>query len=301
MCILLASSAHPKYSLILISNRDEFFERKTQHTCLQKDQSILCPLDMAVGNDGIPKRGTWCGINKNGKIAFVLNLRHNRPQEANLCNPGFSRGSVPTRFLADPGPFSEWCTFDKFASKYPPIRNGNLNLFIGDCKTQQFTAMDSFGLSRPVLAPEDPNLVISNDFIDSTTKWPKIEVAEKLLHNLIHEYQDAAEDELVTKCLELASHCQCESPKVFESDQLTNSNIFVAPVEIPCGAKIGATLPCGTYYGTRSQIVVLVARKEPIVTFVEQVLHDADEDATKYSPSNPKERINFKLTLDSPF
>ncbi|CEP64205.1 uncharacterized protein LALA0_S10e04874g [Lachancea lanzarotensis] len=300
MCILLASSAHPRYSLILISNRDEFYERETQHTTLDKDEFILCPIDLALNSEGTSKRGTWCGVNKDGKISVVLNLRHNRPRQAgSSANPVFSRGSVPMKFLSERTPFSEWDTFEKFAHKFPALRNGDLNLFVGDCKAGKFTAMDSFGLSMPVLTSENRSFVMSNDFVGSSEKWPKVKTAETLLLQLVRNSTTATEDQLIEQCLQIASYSECDESSAISKEQLTTRNIFVPPLSANSKTNVGATLACGRYYGTRSQIVVLVSRTEPVVTFVEQVLHDSDSDATTFSPSNPKQRVKFKLNLES--
>ncbi|SCV00518.1 LAME_0G10242g1_1 [Lachancea meyersii CBS 8951] len=300
MCILLASSAHPKYSLILISNRDEFYERETQHTSLDQDGFVLCPIDLALNSDGTAKRGTWCGANKDGKIAVVLNLRHNGARQAGTCaNPVFSRGSVPMRFLNDRSPFNEWNSFEKFAHKYPLIRNGDLNLFVGDCKNNKFTAMDSFGLSLPVLTAENPYLVISNDFIDSDNKWPKRQTAENLLRQLVTTSSNALEDQLIDQCLKLASNSECDENGDILKEQLTTNSIFIPPLAAQSDPNAGATLQCGKYYGTRSQIVILVSRSEPTMTFVERVLHDSDNDASAFSPAHPKQRVMFKMSLES--
>ncbi|SCU89018.1 LAFA_0E15764g1_1 [Lachancea sp. 'fantastica'] len=300
MCILLATSAHPQYSLILISNRDEFYERKTQHTCFNKDGFVLCPIDLALDSEGKSKGGTWCGVNKDGKVAVVLNLRHNRPRQAGFkANPAFSRGSVPMRFLQDRSPFNEWDTFDKFAHKFSDVRNGDLNLFVGDCKEGKYTAMDSFGLSLPVLTSENRVFVMSNDFVGSPDKWLKIHTAETLLHQLVENSTTATEDQIVEQCLKLASNCECDESSGIPKKQLTTKTIFVPPLSAGSNENVGATLPCGKYYGTRSQIVILVSRSEPKVTFVEQVLHDSDSDATAFSPSNPKQRVKFTFDLET--
>ena len=75
MCILFATRAHPNYELILISNRDEFYERKTHNTCWHNNDLILSPYDMTKQQNDSKTFGTWFGINRNGKVASLLNLK----------------------------------------------------------------------------------------------------------------------------------------------------------------------------------------------------------------------------------
>ncbi|SCU80018.1 LADA_0B04588g1_1 [Lachancea dasiensis] len=303
MCILLASTSHPKYSLIVVSNRDECYSRETRHTTLSGDGFVLCPVDMAPGIDGSPKGGTWLGVNKNGRISSVLNLRNDRQLLANPRNgPEFSRGSVPMRFLNSRNSFNEWDNYDKFERQFPLIKGGDLNLFIGDCIQQRYVAMDSFGLSVPVLTPSNPFLVLSNDFINTGTKWPKVEKAENMLRKMISESEDASEEELVAKCLHIASLCDDISPASLnlKTVALTNNNIFIKPARIGSSSNsvnVKDALPKGRFYGTRSQIVVLVTRDTRRLTFVEQILHDSDDDAAIFSPTKPKNKLRFSMDL----
>ena len=70
MClILIAYQTHPKYPLILLANRDEFYSRPTaQASFWSEDPEILGGKDLQAG-------GTWMGINKSGNIAALTNYR----------------------------------------------------------------------------------------------------------------------------------------------------------------------------------------------------------------------------------
>lgn len=70
MClILMAYHSHPKYPLILLANRDEFYARPTaQATFWSDDKQILAGRDLEAG-------GTWMGINKSGYLAALTNYR----------------------------------------------------------------------------------------------------------------------------------------------------------------------------------------------------------------------------------
>ena len=90
MCLLIfAYKTHPKYPLILISNRDEFYKRPTAQAAWWKDQpEILGGRDLEMG-------GTWLGIRKNGLFAILTNYRHFPPARKYTK----SRGELVCNFL----------------------------------------------------------------------------------------------------------------------------------------------------------------------------------------------------------
>lgn len=128
MCIVLLTTAHPKYALIVIDNRDEFILRPTSRphwwstkasrqpsrtptpdvSSQQTDvhgqppngaseeiQHILSSRDLQRA-----ERGTWLGITKSGHFSVLTNYRELDPSK--LCQPisgQRSRGSMVTSWL----------------------------------------------------------------------------------------------------------------------------------------------------------------------------------------------------------
>ena len=70
MCLILfALNAHPKYSLVLAANHDEFYPRPTAAAEFWTDApELLAGKDLTAG-------GTWLGITKQGRFAAVTNYR----------------------------------------------------------------------------------------------------------------------------------------------------------------------------------------------------------------------------------
>jgi uncharacterized protein with NRDE domain len=70
MCICFYTLLHPKYSLVLITNRDEFLARPTLPADWRgPGNATLCGLDVKGG-------GTWFGVEKQtGKFALLTNVR----------------------------------------------------------------------------------------------------------------------------------------------------------------------------------------------------------------------------------
>ena len=95
MCLaLVAHRAHPRYALVLAANRDEFHARPASPLHWWDDgRPLLAGRDLAAG-------GTWCGLDRRGRLALVTNYR-----DPSLPRPqGRTRGALVPEFLrADRG------------------------------------------------------------------------------------------------------------------------------------------------------------------------------------------------------
>lgn len=94
MCLILTSwQSHPEYPLVVLANRDEFYERATDSMHWWDDHPhILAGRDRA---DVKGQSGTWMGISKTGRFAAITNVR--APSEKNP--DAQTRGEIPAKFL----------------------------------------------------------------------------------------------------------------------------------------------------------------------------------------------------------
>jgi uncharacterized protein with NRDE domain len=94
MCLILTSwQSHPEYPLVVLANRDEFYERATDPMHWWDDHPhILAGRDRA---DVKGQSGTWMGISKSGRFAAITNVR--APSEKNP--DAQTRGEITTNFL----------------------------------------------------------------------------------------------------------------------------------------------------------------------------------------------------------
>jgi uncharacterized protein with NRDE domain len=133
MCIVLVTTAHPKYALVAIDNRDEYILRPTSrpHWWTAKPESHGTngsANGSANGANGHTKpkppsdievlssrdlqraeRGTWLGITKGGNFAVLTNYRETDTNDAaNPVHGTRSRGGMVTAWLrADPAESTE--------------------------------------------------------------------------------------------------------------------------------------------------------------------------------------------------
>jgi len=90
MCLLLiAYRQHPRFPLLLLANRDEFYRRPSAAAHSWQDRPLVAGRDLEAG-------GTWLGIAPGGRVAAVTNMR-----EPGIAPPPLplSRGEIPVDFL----------------------------------------------------------------------------------------------------------------------------------------------------------------------------------------------------------
>lgn len=94
MCLILTSwQSHPEYPLVVLANRDEFYERATDPMHWWDDHPhILAGRDRA---DVKGQSGTWMGISKTGRFAAITNVRAHSEKNPDAQ----TRGEITAKFL----------------------------------------------------------------------------------------------------------------------------------------------------------------------------------------------------------
>ncbi|KAK4186384.1 NRDE protein-domain-containing protein [Podospora australis] len=121
MCIVLLTTSHPKYALVVIDNRDEYILRPTSRPHWWKatpepcapngaangsanGSAIAPPPDVEVLSSRDLQRaeqGTWLGITKGGNFAVLTNYRETDTHDAaHPVHGKRSRGGMVTAWLA---------------------------------------------------------------------------------------------------------------------------------------------------------------------------------------------------------
>lgn len=89
MCLIsFAWKQHSSFPLILVANRDEFYERPTAPMDWWSGNAVLAGRDLKAG-------GTWLGINRVGNWAAITNFREIHPARPDAP----SRGELVLGFL----------------------------------------------------------------------------------------------------------------------------------------------------------------------------------------------------------
>lgn len=169
MCLIgIAWQAHPRYSLIVAANRDEFYARPTRAAHWWVGDSVLAGRDLAGG-------GTWLGVTRDGRFAALTNFRE--PQASDLNDARPTRGALVTDCLdGDRGllPRDTHARIADYAGFN--LLSGNAS---GDNARLQFVT--NRGDDRDVLAPGVYGM--SNGELDAP--WPKVHALRDAMSGLI--------------------------------------------------------------------------------------------------------------------
>lgn len=175
MCLILTSwQSHPEYPLVVLANRDEFYERATDPMHWWDDHPhILAGRDRA---DVKGQPGTWMGISKSGRFAAITNVR--APSEKNP--DAQTRGEITAKFLKSSD--SPEIFIDTHSHTFN--RYNGFNLLATDMSNKNPTLvwlsnrvlMGKNLRPRKVMNPQrlNPGIYgLSNGMLD--TPWPKVQ------------------------------------------------------------------------------------------------------------------------------
>ncbi|UCH07287.1 MAG: NRDE family protein [Deltaproteobacteria bacterium] len=246
MCLLLmALNTHATYPLILLANRDEYYERPSASAYFWDEApSVLAGKDLRAG-------GTWLGITRKGSIGAVTNYR----DPASIRDGAPSRGKLVSDFLlGELGPEEYIEKLDREAEKY----NG-FNLIVG--KKGQYYWYSNRGDGVRSLSAGIYGL--GNHLLD--TPWPKVVKSKDALVHLLSEQEAPSLEELF---LILADHTIAGDEDLPDTGVGLEWERILSPIFI-----VSPT------YGTRSSTVMLIDADNR-VTFVEKTFNaDLDHPA----------------------
>ena len=153
MCLaLVALHAHPRLSVVIAANRDEFHAREAAPAHWWPD-GTLAGVDRVAG-------GTWFGADVCGRWALVTNFREGVPRDPDAP----SRGALVTRTLADRGiPLARAAAIAVDGWRYH-----GFSLLVGDARSAAYTSNRASG----ALALSPGVYGLSNHLLE--TPWPKV-------------------------------------------------------------------------------------------------------------------------------
>eukprot|EP00744_Colponema_vietnamica_P002096 GILI01003369.1.p1 GENE.GILI01003369.1~~GILI01003369.1.p1 ORF type:complete len:303 (+),score=22.80 GILI01003369.1:121-909(+) len=170
MCIIFFSFLdHPKYKLILASNRDEDSTRPTLCADFWPDpySNILSGKDLKAG-------GTWIGVTKTGRFAALTNYRH-----VDLNPLAKTRGHLVFDFLAGTD-----TPFDFLENRVRP--NGTdyngFNLLVGDIALPQVCYFSNHS-DKGVITLPPGTYGLTNGLLDEP--WPKLIRGKELFSHVV--------------------------------------------------------------------------------------------------------------------
>ena len=236
MCLILfAWQNHPRYSLVVAANRDEFHRRPTAAADFWRESP-----DLLAGRD-LQAGGTWLGITRQGRFAAITNYRE--PQN-NEPLPEKSRGHLIRDYLLDAQTPDDYACQLLEKSKY----YSGFNALLGYSDTLVYVS----NRRETALELDAGSHGLSNHLLD--TDWPKVHLGRSRLDTLLDE--DKVDPEALFELLADRNIVPGSEPPGFElklaPELITRMTFIVSPE-----------------YGTRSSTVLLVDH-DGGVTFAER-------------------------------
>ncbi|CAN1156569.1 Transport and Golgi organization 2 homolog [Linum perenne] len=256
MCIaVFVWKAHPLHPFLLLLNRDEFHSRPTTPLGWWRNEDDDVGIEFLGGRDE-KAGGTWLAATRNGRIAFLTNVR-----ELSSVPSVNSRGHLPIRFLQS---YNNPMEFASELVEEMDNYNG-FNLVVADVTAESMVYITNRPKPNcPTVTVVSPGIhVLSNASLD--TPWPKAERLSRGFKEFMDKYGE--QEELPVKLIAetlmmntIKDEDRTLLPGVYAPDyEYQLSSIFV-DMDSPSGP-----------YGTRSTSAVLV-RRSGEVNFYERYI-----------------------------
>ena len=236
MCLIaFNTNSHEKYQLILIANRDEFYERPTASAEFWEDRPYIL-----AGRD-LKSLGTWMGLTQEGRIAALTNYRDPKLEK----DRNTTRGDIVTSFLSDTLTSSSFLTMlNTEADQY----NG-FNIITGTPKQLYYYSNQT---KEPYkLKPGTYGL--SNHLLN--TPWPKVTSLKNRLNSYLEQASQIKTDDLF--------HLLINKEKPPDEDLPSTG------IPLKSEKQLSPIFIETETYGTRSSTVLLIDY-ESNVTFIER-------------------------------
>lgn len=227
VCLLFCChDAHHEYPLILLANRDEFYERPTR-------AARFWPGEPAVlGGRDLKRGGTWLGVTRSGRWAALTNFRE--PSDAVFER---SRGDIVRDYLT-----GMWNarSFTEHLSGIAGEFDG-FNLLLGDRRESLWfsnRSEETRTLGTGVYG-------LSNHLLE--TPWPKVSAGKRML--IAQLRGDLAPDQLFEPLADRT---------VYET------GLPATGVEPEVERMLSSAFISSAYYGTRSSTLLIMDRQNRV-------------------------------------
>ena len=174
MCtVILAFQQHPQWEWIILSNRDEFYQRPSKAMHHWTTVNETTPVEILSGLD-LKAMGTWLAVSGQGRFATLTNYR-----DFSIPHKGVqSRGFVPLQFLSETHLTAPMYldTLKATAHSYDPF-----NLIIGDRSGLYFFSHQLFYWEKLAAGVHG----VSNAHLN--TPWFKVEKGKTALKAVLEK------------------------------------------------------------------------------------------------------------------
>ena len=255
MCLVaVAFRHHPDYPLVVVANRDEFYERPALPADFWDDHPhILAGRDLEAG-------GTWFGVNRHGHWATVTNYRG-----GGLGSNMRSRGDLPADFLSQSGRGESTPLRTPFTYASDIITQAQhfrgFSLLAGDTSELAYCSNANLDDKNALQTLDSGIYTLSNDVLD--TPWPKAEYARQQLSAVLDQPGKLDTNNLLAIL---------GSQTPFPDDQLPGYPFENGSLALQAERTLSSPFIISDSYGTRCTSVLTID-SQGLATFTEQSYH----------------------------
>ena len=221
MCVIYLSYQQDPYRpLLIVANRDEYYERPTKKAHFwEEDEDILGGKDLKSG-------GTWFAIHRDGRWIILTNYR----DPSRKVSAPRSRGLLLKNYLLSKASAEN---FAEDIKSYTKIRNyEGFSLLWGDLQKLYFYS----NIEQKAQELTAGLYGLSNHLLD--TPWPKIVEGKKALAKLLQKEKPPSTDALFSFL---------QDPKIAEDAHLPDTGVGMEWERV-----LSARFICSPEYGTRA-------------------------------------------------
>ncbi|KAH7175429.1 NRDE protein-domain-containing protein [Dactylonectria macrodidyma] len=245
MCIVLFTTTHPDYALVLIDNRDEYILRPTSRPHWwshgTSGRQVLSSRDLQRA-----EKGTWLGLTNDGFLAVLTNYREVQLDDVkHPVHAVKSRGGMVTAWL---GGLPEEDVTDNV---HRLVKDGGVKGVGGFSMVCSKLRKKSPGIAIvsnrcggvddvPIVGKERGEIWgLSNAAFDASgtaEEWPKIKIGKELLNDVINESvsNKSSQEELITRLFSVLDKetlpPQDENTSFVEYINQLKHSIFIPPI-----------------------------------------------------------------------
>ncbi|MGQ3890804.1 NRDE family protein [Legionella sp. CNM-4043-24] len=184
MClVLIAVNQHPRFPLVILSNRDEFYSRASLEADFWKESpNLYAGIDLV-------KQGTWLGLTRQGRVSLVTNYRNPSAHQSFKR----SRGLLVARYLQADSTTTAGRYIEEL--KGEADQYNKFNLIAGDESGLYYYSNVEYETKK--LQPGVYGL--SNSLLD--TPWYKVTRVKRLFHQMKNDFLACDTPEAVSELL----------------------------------------------------------------------------------------------------
>lgn len=254
--MLLSTCDHPDYALILISNRDEIFERESLRML---EHAEIHNKNLLMGIDQVGK-GTWLCVDKENKsFGVVMNVQSKPESPEKAC----SRGFLPLKIIDYIDKKKQVPnSYQQFKNYYNNLDNTRFFKLI-------YGKYNNNGVDYQLLSLADDNVPIHKDLTKSgdialsneyeseskdftNIPWTKLDIGRQLIKQL---QNIKGEDDVINRCFDISENNTFnETEKCLDfqqSKKKVRSSIYIPPHDVMINKR-------RYRYGTRTTTLILI-------------------------------------------